>query len=241
MTISDRISVPSDRSLDLSSLVSSGYGFLGRPLYQITDQIWEADDQGNELKLILGEDGKWTFITLRRKFSEPGQIEWSWSHVLAEGIYVRHYGREATIKAAAAASLAYAPTSIEIAGTPWLQLSDTNWFGVIDGEQATIRLVRYPDGRHRYFWERDIKAAAPLLALLKTASVGSDADSLDQAALAAWSAPADLARAALSLFTGTEVTAGTNEAFARGWQLGRADLKAAMLAADDALVGRAAE
>jgi len=241
MTMSDRISVPSDRSLDLSDLVSSGYGLLGRPLYQIADQTWEADDQGTQLTLSHDSDGHWTFITLRRKFAEPGLIEWSWSHMLAEDIYVRHYGREATIEAAAAASLAYAPTAIEIAGTPWLELSDTNWFGVIDGEKATIRLVRYPDGRQRYFWERDHKAAAPLLALLKIPAVGSDADSLDQAALGAWSVPGDLARAALSLFTGTEATAGNNEAFARGWQLGRADLKAAMLAADDALVAGGAE
>lgn len=241
MTMSDRISVPSDRSLDLSGFVPSGFGFRGRPLYRIADQTWEPSDQGNELKLILGEDGNWTHITLRRKFGEPSLIEWSWSHKQAEEIFVFHSGSEATIEAAAAVSLAYAPTAIEIAGTPWLELSDTNWFGVIDGEKATIRLVRYPDGRQRYFWERDHKAAAPLLALLKIPAVGSDADSLDQAALGAWSVPGDLARAALSLFTGTEATAGNNEAFARGWQLGRADLKAAMLAVDDALVAGGAE
>ncbi|CCG42455.1 hypothetical protein [Magnetospirillum molischianum] len=242
MTISSHLdSVLSDRCLDLSGFVPSGSGFRGLQRYQIAEQGWDLSDGGDELKLVLGEKGRWIWIILRRSDQDASRIAWDWCKMLGEDLYAYHYGSAATIEEAATAALAYAPKAIEIAGTPWLQLSDTNWFGVIDGEKATIRLKRDPDGRFRYVWERNIKAAAPMRAVLNAGHIGDHAPTLDQAVQAVLEAPGILAHAALAVIAGIGETAGIDEAFARGWQLGRADLKAAMLAVDDALVGRAAE
>ncbi|MDA8231313.1 MAG: hypothetical protein M0006_08240 [Magnetospirillum sp.] len=221
------------RDLDLSALIPCRHGYRGAPIYLISGREWELQSARRLQWAEHRDDGRITWLEMHPSHTDAGRIHWGWTRLLAEGVYARCHGEADSLDAAAAAVIAYEPVPVVIAGVDWLQLDQSHWITVLDGGEATIcRHLGGQDAPDNFVWESAIKGGDTLMAVFGGRPLTGRCATLEEAAAAVTSAPATLASAAAAYIAGQE--SNIVEAFDRGWQLGRADLRGALARISDA-------
>lgn len=169
---------------------------------------------------IEDDDGRLRMIGCYQ--DDKGAFVWNFSLLVAEGQYVRAYGKAGTLLQAAEAALSYAPEELECGGAVWFreQSEAEQWKGWVNGDCVQIRVIE-----KAYRWERKCAEAEDLLKLCNSFGneLSGEAATREEAMQAAIDAPDKLRELAAKFVTGKPI----EEAYVRGVEVGREEMRVA--------------